>query len=135
MAPLMAKAINRFGERWVLTAEYLALFIIFSSYALFDDSRVVVALYIFDHVFFSAAMAINTFFQKTGRPEDIAPSMAVGFTINHISAVIIPVIGGLLWMVDWRIPFVAGAVIALISLGFAQKVPIPVPASELVERT
>ena len=67
-------------------------------------------------------MAINTYFQKTADPEDIAPSMAVGFTINHISAVVIPVIGGALWMVNWRIPFLAGAVIAIISLVFSQKV-------------
>ena len=67
-------------------------------------------------------MAINTYFQKTAVPQDIAPSMAVGFTINHISAVVIPVIGGALWMVDWRIPFIAGAVIAFLSLVFSQKV-------------
>ena len=47
---------------------------------------------------------------------EIAPSMAVGFTINHIGAMVFPVVGGLLWMIDYRIPFVAGAVLSLISL-------------------
>jgi len=77
-------------------------------------------------------MAINTFFHKTGRPEDIAPSMSIGFTINHTSAVVIPVIGGVLWMIDWRIPFIAGAGIAVISLVFSQKVNIPLPV--IIER-
>jgi len=45
-------------------------------------------------------MAINTYFQKTAEPQDIAPSMAVGFTINHISAVVIPIVGGVLWMMN-----------------------------------
>lgn len=61
-------------------------------------------------------MAIKTYFQKIGDPKDIAPSMAVGFTINHIAAVIVPVIGGSLWLIDYRIPFVGAAVLSLISL-------------------
>ncbi len=47
--------------------------------------------------------------------------MAVGFTINHIAAVIIPVIGGLSWMIDYRITFVAGAIMSCISLIAVQK--------------
>jgi hypothetical protein len=42
--------------------------------------------------------------------------MAVGFTINHIAAVVIPAIGGILWMIDYRIPFIAGTALSLISL-------------------
>jgi len=80
----------------------------------------IASLYVVDHIFFSASMAINTSFQKTADAEDIAPSMAVGFTINHISAVVIPLIGGALWMLNWRIPFYGGAVIALFSLFFTQ---------------
>ena len=76
----------------------------------------VAILYILDHIFFGFSMAISTYFQKVGDPRDIAPSMAVGFTINHIAAVVLPALGGLLWMVDYRIPFVAGAVMSAISL-------------------
>jgi hypothetical protein len=125
-APLIAKGINRFGERTILSVEYLSLIIIFLCYAFVEDKIIVMVLYVLDHIFFSAAMAINTYFQKTGESADIAPSMAVGFTINHISAVVIPVVGGVLWMIDWRIPFIAGAVIAVGSLVFAQFVKVPV---------
>lgn len=125
MAPLIGKGINRFGERTILSIEYISLIVIFLSYALIENRTAVATLYVADHVFFSAAMAINTYFQKTGEPNDIAPSMAVGFTINHISAVVIPVIGGALWMLNWRIPFFAGAGIAAFSLFFSQKVKIP----------
>lgn len=124
-APLIAKGINRFGERAMLSFEYVFLIGIFLCYAFVEDRNVAAVLYVLDHIFFSAAMAINTFFQKTGEQKDIAPSMAVGFTINHISAVVIPVIGGALWMLNWRIPFVAGAGIATLSLIFAQKIKIP----------
>jgi len=123
-APLVAKGINRFGERAILSIEYAFLILIFLAYAFIENSTVVLVLYVADHIFFSAAMAINTFFQKTGEQQDIAPSMAVGFTINHISAVVIPVVGGALWMLNWRIPFIAGACIAVFSLIFAQKVKV-----------
>jgi hypothetical protein len=77
---------------------------------------VVALLYILDHIFFNFAIAIRTYFQKVGDPRDIAPSMAVGFTINHIAAVFLPALGGFLWVVDYRIPFFGGAAMAFISL-------------------
>jgi len=125
VAPLVAKAIIRFGERLVLSIEYISLFIIFLCYAFIESKTAVAILYVADHIFFNAAMAINTYFQKTADPKDIAPSMAVGYTINHISAVIIPVIGGALWMLNWRIPFIAGAIIASFSFIITQMIKIP----------
>ena len=116
LSPLIGKAIIRFGERKVLSAEYFSLIFIFITYALTDSKFVVVVLYIFDHIFFNFSIAIRTYFQKIGDASDIAPSMALGFTINHIAAVFIPAIGGIMWMLDYRIPFYAGAVMSLISL-------------------
>jgi len=52
----------------------------------------------------------------------VAPTMAVGFTINHIAAVFLPAMGGYLWIVDYRIPFIAGAVMALVSLAAVQRI-------------
>jgi len=125
LSPMIGRAVNRFGERKVLSLEYLSLFFIFLGYA-FTDSKILVAvLYILDHIFFNFAMAIRSFFQKIADPRDIAPSMAVGFTINHIVAVIIPIVGGLLWMVDYRIPFAGGAVLSLVSLSFVQFIKTP----------
>jgi hypothetical protein len=116
LGPLIGKSIVRFGERKVLSLEYASLIIVFLAYA-FVDSRVLVALlYILDHIFFGFAMAIQTYFQKVANPRDIAPSMAVGFTINHIAAVVLPALGGFLWMLDYRIPFIAGACMSAVSL-------------------
>ncbi len=120
LSPFIGKCIVRFGERKVLTLEYFSLIFIFIGYALVDSKVLVALLYIADHIFFNFAIAINTFFQKIADPRDIAPSMAVGFTINHIAAVVLPVIGGMLWLVDYRIPFIAGAGLSLISLLLVQ---------------
>ncbi|ACU91015.1 MFS transporter [Desulfomicrobium baculatum] len=120
LSPMIGRAVNRFGERKVLSLEYTALFFVFLGYAVTDSKLMVAVLYILDHIFYNFAMAIRSFFQKIADPRDIAPSMAVGFTINHIAAVVIPITGGLLWMVDYRIPFVGGAVLSLVSLAFVQ---------------
>jgi len=123
ISPLIGRAIVRFGERRLLSLEYLSLIFIFIAYA-FAESRILVAvLYILDHIFFNFAIAIKTFFQKMADPRDIAPSMAAGFTINHIAAVALPFIGGLLWVVDYRIPFLGGAVMACVSLLAVQRIP------------
>jgi MFS family permease len=128
LSPLVGKAIVRFGERRVLSLEYGSMVLIFLAYALVQAKWMVAVLYILDHIFFNFAIAIRTYFQKVADPRDIAPSMAVGFTINHIAAVALPAVGGLLWMVDYRIPFVGGAFLALLSLLAVQFIRVPARA-------
>jgi hypothetical protein len=122
-APKVAEGINNLGERKMLTIEYVTLTFVFLGYAFIENRNIAVLLYIIDHIVFSFAIGINTYFQKTADSEDIAPSMGVGFAINHISAVIIPVVGGILWMTNWKTPFIMGAVFSVISLFFVQKIP------------
>jgi hypothetical protein len=124
LSPLIGKAIIRFGERKVLSLEYFSLLFVFLAYAVVDSKILVGLLYVLDHIFFNFAIAIRTYFQKIADPGDIAPSMAVGFTINHIAAVVLPALGGILWMVDYRIPFIAGAAMSLISLLAVQRIRV-----------
>ena len=124
LSPLVGKSIIRFGERKVLSLEYLSVIFIFTAYATTDSKLLVAFIYILDQIFFTFAIAIRTYFQKVGDPQDIAPSMAVGFTINHLAAVFLPAIGGMLWVVDYRIPFFAGAAMGIISLLAVQKIKI-----------
>ncbi len=124
LSPIIGKAIIRFGERKVLSLEYSSLIFIFLAYAAVESKTLVALLYILDHIFFNFSIAIRTYFQKIGDPRDIASSMAVGFTINHVAAVFLPAIGGMLWMIDYRIPFVAGACMSLISLIAVQQIRI-----------
>jgi predicted MFS family arabinose efflux permease len=120
VSPQIGKAIIRFGERKVLTVEYSTLIAVFIAYAYVDSKWIVTILYILDHIVFNFSIAIRTYFQKIGDPRDIAPSMAVGFTINHIAAIVIPAMGGIVWMIDYRIPFLAGAAMSVISLSAVQ---------------
>ena len=122
LSPVIGRSILRFGERKVLSLEYTSLIFIFLAYAVVQSKIILGMLFVLDHIFFNFAIAIQTFFQKVADPRDIAPSMAVGFTINHIAAVVLPAVGGLLWMVDYRIPFVAGAAMSVVSLIAVQQI-------------
>jgi predicted MFS family arabinose efflux permease len=121
--PLIGKAIVAYGERKLLTVEYAGLIIVFLTYGFTESKLIVMVMYVLDHILFNFSMGIKTYFQKIADPKDIAPSMAVGFTINHIAAVVIPVLGGLIWMIDYRVPFIAGAMMSFISLIAVQKIP------------
>ena len=134
LSPLIGKSIIRFGERKVLSLEYFSLVFIFIAYATTGSKWFVAVLYILDHIFFNFSIAIRTYFQKVGDPRDIAPSMAVGFTINHIAAVFLPAIGGFLWVMDYRIPFFGGAVMALISLMAVQRIDISIKNNMKINR-
>jgi hypothetical protein len=122
LSPLVGKSIIRFGERKVLSLEYFSVIFLFTAYATTDSKLLVAFIYILDQIFFTFAIAIRTYFQKVGDPRDIAPSMAMGFTINHLAAVFLPAIGGMLWIIDYRIPFFAGAAMGVVSLLAVQKI-------------
>ncbi len=128
LSPMIGKGIIRFGERKMLSLEYLSLIFVFLAYPATGSKWIVALLYVLDHIFFNFSIAIRTYFQKVGDPRDIAPTMAVGFTINHIAAIFLPALGGFFWMIDYRIPFVGGALMALVSLLAVQLIRVPVKA-------
>ncbi len=122
--PHIGKAINRVGERKLLTVKYLLLIGICMAYTYCESPWIAAALYILDQVLFNFTMSIRTFFQKIVDPADIAPSMAVGVTVNHIAAVVVPLVGGTLWMIDYRIPFWLGVGFAAASLIMVRFIPV-----------
>ncbi|MBW4707619.1 MFS transporter [Roseobacter sp. YSTF-M11] len=127
VAPFLGKIVARFGERNALVFEYTGLVCVFLAYGgvyFFDWSFHVAAfLYVIDHMFFGLALAMKTYFQKIGDPGDIAPTAAVAFTINHIAAVFLPVLLGLLWLVSPAVVFLLAAAMAGVSLTLATMIP------------
>lgn len=130
-AEKIGRLIGRFGERRALTFEYIGLIIVFIAYGLVQDPTIAAILYILDHMFFAMAIAISTYFQKIADPKDMASSAGVSFSINHIAAVIIPAILGLVWIWSHSLVFYIGALFALLSLIAAQFIPkAPSPNQE-----
>lgn len=127
--PLIGRAVVAFGERTLCTVEYAGVIVIFIVYATTSSKGVAAGMYIIDAILFNFSIAIRTYFHKIADPQDIAPSTAVGVTINHAAAVFLPALGGILWMIDYRIPFYAGAGLGVVSLAFAQLIRLPARAA------
>ena len=133
-APRIGKLIGRWGERRSLTVEYIGLVLIFLGYAVVNNPWLAVALYILDHLFFSMAIAMKTYFQKIADPRDMAPTAGVSFTINHIAAVILPAVYGGLWIISPAAVFVTGAGLSLVSLILSRFIPLQPEAGHEVCR-
>lgn len=126
-APLMGKAVGRWGERRALIFEYVGLACVFLAYGgiyVFGwGVMLAAALYVIDHLFFALAFALKTYFQKIADPRDIAPTAAVAFTINHVAAVFLPALLGYLWVQSPGAVFVLAAAMAGVSLILALLIP------------
>ncbi|WP_045423037.1 MFS transporter [Vibrio jasicida] len=124
---LFAKRIGRFigavGERKALMFEYVGLIFVFVGYGLVQTAEWAAALYVIDHLFFTLALAIKTYFQKIADPADMASTAGVAFTINHIAAVVIPVTFGVIWLVSPSSVFYIGAAMAAVSLLLSLNIP------------
>ncbi len=134
-APLIGRMIIRFGEKRSLTFEYVGLILVFTAYAFVDNPWIAVALYIIDHLFFSMAIAIKTYFQKIADPADMAPTAGISFTISHIAAVVLPAAYGILWLYSPSAVFLTGAALAFGSLLLARLIPdVPTWGNETLWR-
>ena len=124
--------IRRIGERNSLTIEYTGLIIIFFSYALVENAYIAAGLYVIDHMFFALYIAMSTYFQKIADPADFASSAGVSFSINHIAAVVIPAVLGIVWVSSNAAVFLIGTGFAVCSLLLAQNIPSqPAPGNEV----
>ena len=126
-APFIGRAVGRFGERNALIIEYIGLIAVFSAYGgiyVFGwGVGLASVLYVIDHIFFAMALALKTYFQKIADPQDIAPTAAVAFTINHIAAVFLPAALGYLWLVSPTAVFAFATVMAFGSFVLALFIP------------
>ena len=122
-APFIGRFIARIGERITLRIEYIGLVLIFVSYAYVENLYFAYALYVVDHLLFSMAIALKTYFQKIADPKDLASASAVSFTINHIAAVFLPALLGLIWLYSHSLVFFIGATIAICSFSLSFLIP------------
>jgi hypothetical protein len=133
LAPRIGRLIGRLGERKALIFEYLGLIGVFTTYAFVQNATLAAGLYVVDHLFFALAIAIKTYFQKIADSKDIAATAGVGFTINHIAAVVIPVVFGYIWLHSPAAVFLAGTAMAIVSLALSLNVPTrPCPGNEAI---
>ena len=118
----LGRLVSRFGERTVLTANFIGLIGVFLGYAYITYLPLLYALFILDHIFFGFNVAVDSYFQKIAvSQEEITSNISMAQTINHISALIVPIVGGILWEAfSPAATFLSGVVIAVATLVLVQ---------------
>ena len=124
LIPVLGKAIDKLGERFILASEAVILIFVCIGYGfsknMFSETTalyVVFSCYIIDQMLVAVGMARATYLRKIAvKPEDVSQTLTMGVSIDHVFSVSIAVLGGLVW-IRWgyQYIFLAGAVIAVVN--------------------
>ncbi len=126
----IGRLVAHFGERTVLSVGFALLIFVFLGYAYIPYLPLLYALFVLDNVIFGTSLAASTYLQKIAvSEEELTSNLSLQQTLNHISAIVIPVLGGTIWQLfGAQAPFLMGVGIVVISLALVQF--MRVPASE-----
>jgi len=121
---LLGNLSDRFGERSVLVTCSFILVFIFAGYAFVEYLPLLIVFYLIDNILFGSSIALKSYLRRIAPTEDLTGCLSFGMTANHITAVVIPIAGGVLWsMFGYQATFIIGAAIVFIDMLFALRVP------------
>ncbi|MHB9037451.1 MAG: MFS transporter [Armatimonadota bacterium] len=121
--PVVGKLIDRIGERRILMTSYSALVMVFLGYAMIHHEYALFVLYCLDNFFYLSTTCLTTYLQKIADPADLTLALSMGVTFNHAAAILVPLIGGILWAkLGYSVTFFGGAAVVAVSLILASKV-------------
>jgi predicted MFS family arabinose efflux permease len=127
----IGRLIDAFGERRVLAGNYMVLVFLFSCYALVHTVLLLGIVFCLDNMLFCCGLAISTYLGKIAPRSEMTPTLAMGGTANHIAAVGVPVLGGIVWaQFGYQVTFFAGAATCILSILVALSIRLPVQGDE-----
>ncbi len=122
--PWVGRLIDRVGERRVLVFYFCIVTLIFIGYTFLRNRYALYVLYVSDNCFSALAAALTVYVGRIAPPGERTPTLGMGVAMNHVSAVLMPLLGGLLWQhFGYQWTFLAGVAAALVSIGVAFRVP------------
>ena len=122
LGPTIGRLIDTQGERRLLSWVNVAYIVALGGYAFTSNVFVASACYII-YTFISplSAMAASTYLRKIATPADIAPSFAMGTTMQHAAAIVVPLSTGfILNYVGYQVPFMIACVFAFVAIVVTQ---------------
>jgi predicted MFS family arabinose efflux permease len=132
--PVLGKAIDTLGEKFVLIMEALVLIIVCTGYGyardLFSEHTAFIiagTCYIMDQLLMSVNMARSTYLKKIAVHKDhITPTLTMSVSLDHIFSITVALTGGLLWAKwGYQSVFLFGGGIALLNFISALFISIP----------
>ena len=123
VGPWIGRQIDERGERTTLGVINIAYIIALLGYALIDQVGIAVLCYvIYSFIFPLSTMGASVYIRKIAPARDVAPSLAMGLTMQHAAAVVVPIVTGfVLNFVGYQIPFLIATVFAAITILVTRK--------------
>ena len=124
LSPPVGRLIDRYGERRIMTVGYVVMLFSFLGFAFWHNALAATVLYVVYNLVLLTEIGVSTYLKKVADPEDVRPSLATGVTMMHIPALIVPILGGILWNAfGFEVPFILGAFFISGSLVATQFLP------------
>ena len=132
--PLLGRAIDKLGERFVLLAEagllvFVCLGYGFSKFLMQENVAfiIVCVCFLLDQMLMSVNMARSTYMKKIALDAShVQPALTASVTIDHIFSISVGLLGGIIWdSLGFQYVFLFGALIAVCNLFAALYIHIP----------
>ena len=76
------------------------------------------------NILFTLGIALTTYVRRIAPPEEHTPTLSMGVAMNHVAAVVMPLVGGLVWAhFSYQWTFAIGAAAALTSIAVVARLP------------
>jgi len=123
---VVGRMVDRYGEKRVLTVGYSLHLVVFLGFAFSQNLWLLYLTYLGYNFLFLFSIGTTTYLRKICRPEDLAPSLAMGISLSHVTAIVVPLVGAAVWdRFGYQFPFLFGTVFIFASLWLTQKIDIP----------
>jgi predicted MFS family arabinose efflux permease len=123
-SPRVGRLIDRVGERRVLLAYYTLVTGMVLCYAFVRSRYLLYAVFVLDSATFALALAITSYVGRLAPPAERTQTLSMGVAANHVAAVVMPFIGGILWTtLGYRWAFLLGIPAAAASIAVVRRLP------------
>ncbi|MGI8476935.1 MAG: MFS transporter [Thermomicrobiales bacterium] len=123
--PWIGRLVDVRGEKRVLTMGYCMHLTVFIGFALAPNVWLAAVAYLGYNFLFLFSIGTTTYLKKISRREDLAPSLAMGVSLSHLTAIVVPVFGAALWnQLGYQFPFLFGTLFIFLSLYATQKIDV-----------
>jgi len=120
LSPRLGKMLDIIGERITLSVSYVLLSLCFIGYATVHNVWFLCGMLIGINLLVTFRIGLATYVRRIAPPEELAPTLAAGVSINHITSVSMSLLAGtLLGLVGYEVLCWGAAVVIMLSVPFA----------------
>jgi predicted MFS family arabinose efflux permease len=123
-AARVGRIIDRVGEKAVLAFYYAGMILLFLGYAFVSVKALLYVIFVLDGAFFVFAIGLTSYVGRIAPASERTPTLSMGVAMNHVAAVAMPFLGGVLWnRLGYRWAFLIGIPAAAASILIVLRLP------------